>query len=110
VSFLGPCQPAADAQPRNSSQYDSSDKGRIPAWCDRILWRTEASHTVQNLHYKRYECTASDHRPVSAAFDVKVKRIDPERRAQVLQEVEREWTAKEQALLAASQRHYKDFL
>jgi hypothetical protein len=47
---------------------------------------------------------------VSAAFDVKVKHIIPEKRAEVVKQIEVEWTAKEQALLARSQRHFEDFL
>jgi hypothetical protein len=30
----------------------------------------------EQTSYERYECTISDHRPISATFDVKVKTID----------------------------------
>lgn len=58
----------------NSTIYDTSEKRRIPAWTDRVLWR---SAYATNLFYKRYECMSSDHRPVAAAFDVGCKMQNP---------------------------------
>ncbi|KAI9357293.1 Endonuclease/exonuclease/phosphatase [Zopfochytrium polystomum] len=59
-----------------SKSYDSSEKKRVPAYCDRILWRGK---WVQKS-YRRSECTVSDHRPVSATFDIPVKRVIPDLR------------------------------
>lgn len=55
-----------------SDQYDSSDKKRAPAWCDRVLYR---GPRIEQLTYQRRELRASDHRPVSASFKFKVKRV-----------------------------------
>lgn len=55
-----------------SDQYDSSDKKRAPAWCDRIFYR---GPRIKQLTYQRHELRASDHRPVSALFTFKVKNI-----------------------------------
>jgi len=71
--------------------YDSSVKQRLPAYCDRVLWRADRADKVQPLHYRRYECNVSDHRPISAAFDLDVKRIIPDKRTLVWQEVEDAW-------------------
>ena len=54
-----------------TDNYDSSDKRRSPAWCDRILCRGEEA--IQPLAYRRHEVRLSDHRPVSASFRVRIK-------------------------------------
>ncbi len=69
-----------------SDAYDSSEKRRSPAWCDRVLSRSgrprhEVPHRLRQLDYRRHEVRVSDHRPVSARFVFTVKRVDPERRA-----------------------------
>ncbi|CAI0472589.1 unnamed protein product, partial [Linum tenue] len=48
----------------------SKDKLRIPAWCDRILWKGEA---LKQQWYVRGESKFSDHRPVSSSFVVNVR-------------------------------------
>ncbi|KAI8071452.1 Endonuclease/exonuclease/phosphatase [Gongronella butleri] len=73
---------------RNTNNYDSSEKKRVPAWCDRILWR---SNLTQNLDYRRHEVKASDHRPISATFQVQVKEIDGDRRDRLLEQIEQDW-------------------
>lgn len=62
-----------------SDQYDSSEKKRSPAWCDRVLYRGVGR--VKQLEYRRHEVRASDHRPVSATFKVRVKTVLPQERA-----------------------------
>ncbi|KAJ3192235.1 hypothetical protein HK101_006855 [Irineochytrium annulatum] len=56
----------------NSQNYDSSDKKRVPSWCDRILWRGNLNQTS----YGRTESTISDHRPIHAAFRAPLKKIN----------------------------------
>ena len=56
-----------------TDEYDSSDKKRSPAWCDRILYRG-LGH-VKQLDYRRHEVRASDHRPVSATFKIRAKTV-----------------------------------
>eukprot|EP00299_Pterocystis_sp_00344_P005082 c16408_g1_i1.p1 GENE.c16408_g1_i1~~c16408_g1_i1.p1 ORF type:complete len:541 (-),score=152.07 c16408_g1_i1:136-1620(-) len=67
--------------------YDSSEKKRTPAWCDRVLWRGDG---VMCLHYGRAELTASDHRPVTCYLSVAVKMTVPESKQIVHQAIERE--------------------
>ncbi|KAK1140622.1 Inositol-1,4,5-trisphosphate 5-phosphatase 1, partial [Aspergillus melleus] len=53
--------------------YDTSEKARIPAWCDRVLWRGA------NLHQVNYNVAAlrfSDHRPVWATFLCEISTIN----------------------------------
>ena len=73
---------------RRTDNYDTSEKRRTPAWCDRILSRTVHLARVNNLHYKRYEVNVSDHRPISAAFEVMIKKIDYTKRSKILTHVE----------------------
>ena len=64
-----------------TNNYDTSEKHRAPAWCDRVLWKAP---DVTLLSYGRHELLSSDHRPVSATFEVKVKKIIPPKHPQPL--------------------------
>ncbi|CAG8485344.1 14345_t:CDS:2 [Acaulospora colombiana] len=69
-------------------EYDTSEKRRTPAWCDRILYR---GPRIKQEHYRRYECNVSDHRPISGAFKVVVKTILRDKQLEVEREVEKAW-------------------
>ncbi|KJE94431.1 synaptojanin-PB [Capsaspora owczarzaki ATCC 30864] len=56
-----------------SDVFDTSEKARAPAWCDRVLWRGE---NVDVLTYNRAELKSSDHRPVYATFDLTLKQFN----------------------------------
>ncbi|GAA5932802.1 uncharacterized protein JCM15063_002209 [Sporobolomyces koalae] len=92
-----------------TDNYDSSVKRRIPAWCDRILYRADRSDKVQALHYKRYEVNVSDHRPISAAFDLQIKSIVPEKRSLVWNEIENSWKGVERQVLEEAKVYYQGF-
>ncbi|KAL1887005.1 hypothetical protein Cpir12675_006758 [Ceratocystis pirilliformis] len=62
-----------------TDNYDTSEKKRSPAWCDRLLHRGHGR--IQQLEYRRHEVRASDHRPVSGRFKFYVKEIDHTRKA-----------------------------
>ena len=64
-----------------TDNYDSSDKKRAPAWCDRILYRGPGR--IKQIDYRRHEVRVSDHRPVSGMFKLRIKTIDPRRRSKV---------------------------
>lgn len=65
-----------------SDTYDSSEKKRTPAWCDRLLFR--GLGRVKQLDYRRWEVRASDHRPVSGVFCVWLKTVDQGKKDRVL--------------------------
>ncbi|KAF8743791.1 hypothetical protein HU200_013532 [Digitaria exilis] len=68
--------------------YDSSEKKRIPAWCDRILYRdNRASSDIEcslecpvvgsiSLYDSCMEATDSDHKPVKCVFNLDVAHMD----------------------------------
>jgi hypothetical protein len=93
---------------RHSTEYDSSEKARAPAWCDRVLWRTRVPNRVQQLHYRRYEANVSDHRPVSAAFKFTVKSIRHDVRQKAKAETQIQWTTEQERLLSVSRDFYVD--
>ncbi|OTB05220.1 hypothetical protein M426DRAFT_141135 [Hypoxylon sp. CI-4A] len=61
-----------------TDNYDTSEKKRSPAWCDRLLHR--GFGRIQQLEYRRHEVRVSDHRPVSGQFRFTVKSISPKKR------------------------------
>ena len=63
-------------------------KLRAPAWCDRILWKeNNAEDSVRQLNYRRAELNISDHRPVSALFNVDSCITDSKREKKVYQDL-----------------------
>ncbi|KAI9760659.1 MAG: hypothetical protein M4579_001523 [Chaenotheca gracillima] len=74
-----------------TDKYDTSDKKRAPAWCDRILYRGVGR--IKLLDYRRHEVRVSDHRPVSASFKMRIKTISPRKRAQIWERCERDFAA-----------------
>jgi hypothetical protein len=70
-------------------EFDSSEKARIPAWTDRVLYKVNHRHSVSGgggeelgtkVKLERYDSVqrirVSDHRPVFALFEVGVRVVD----------------------------------
>ncbi|KAL6304112.1 DNase I-like protein [Sparassis latifolia] len=93
---------------RRSPEYDSSEKSRVPAWCDRVLWRSRDPLRVEQLHYRRYEANISDHRPISAAFRMTVKSVHHDAREKIKAEIHGLWVHREQGLLQAAHQFFVD--
>ncbi|KAG0141200.1 hypothetical protein CROQUDRAFT_52064 [Cronartium quercuum f. sp. fusiforme G11] len=72
-----------------TDRYDTSEKMRIPAWTDRILYQGD---DLDLTHYSRADLKASDHRPVYAIIRAQVRVVDrakkEEIRRQVMQSVQ----------------------
>nr|KYP74560.1 Type II inositol-1,4,5-trisphosphate 5-phosphatase FRA3 [Cajanus cajan] len=79
--------------------YDSGEKKRIPAWCDRILYRDSCSSLVAECSLEcpvvssvlQYEAcmdvTDSDHKPVRCIFSTDIARVDESIRRQEFGEI-----------------------
>lgn len=78
--------PTYKYDPGTVDVFDSSEKRRVPAWCDRILIRSRFCE-IQNVSYSSVpEATASDHKPIFGTFILKCRKIDYSKRDRLLQE------------------------
>ncbi|KAK4345303.1 hypothetical protein RND71_035479 [Anisodus tanguticus] len=81
--------------PTYKTRYDSGEKKRIPAWCDRVLYRdNRATPSVECslqcpvvasiIQYEAcMEVTESDHKPVRCKFNVEIAQVDRSVRRQL---------------------------
>mmetsp|Transcript_19923 Transcript_19923/g.39110 ORF Transcript_19923/g.39110 Transcript_19923/m.39110 type:complete len:883 (-) Transcript_19923:504-3152(-) len=76
-----------------TNQYDRrpEKKTRAPAYCDRVLWREVNGAAARILQYVSCPTmTMSDHKPVIALFDARVKEVVPSKRTVVFHEIARQ--------------------
>ena len=83
-----------------TDEYDSSDKARIPAWCDRILTRGD---NIRQLHYDSAPLRFSDHRPVWGIFRCTINVIDQVKK----DEISNELYAKRREVIGNHTANYK---
>ncbi|GJV07094.1 type II inositol polyphosphate 5-phosphatase 15 isoform X2 [Tanacetum coccineum] len=79
--------------------YDSGEKKRIPAWCDRVLYRDNRQDLSDKCNLKcpvvssvlQYEAcmdvTDSDHKPVRCILNVELARVDEAKRRKLFGEI-----------------------
>eukprot|EP00945_MAST-04E_sp_MAST-4E-sp1_P001097 g1097.t1 len=86
-----------------TDQFDNrkEKKMRVPAWCDRVLWRVRSGNQsttpdtgdggrpfVELVDYARVDSIdVSDHKPVAAIFSLQVKEIDREKQKQAYSDI-----------------------
>ncbi|OJJ06122.1 hypothetical protein ASPVEDRAFT_139532 [Aspergillus versicolor CBS 583.65] len=87
-----------------TDDYDSSDKKRSPAWCDRVLYR--GLGRVKQLEYRRHEIRASDHRPVSASFKFRIKTVHPDKREVLWDTCQKEFQDEKRRLASEASIEY----
>ncbi|EPY51682.1 inositol polyphosphate phosphatase [Schizosaccharomyces cryophilus OY26] len=89
----------------NSDRYDSSEKKRVPAWCDRICFRGDMDY-IHADNYRRHEVRASDHRPVSALIHAKVKLVNAQEQASTWDVVKKKWLDYADSVKREAKLHY----
>lgn len=68
-----------------TDNWDSSEKTRAPAWCDRIFWKGEI---IKQLCYRSHpKLNISDHKPVSAIFESQIRVVNHSKYRKVHEEV-----------------------
>lgn len=69
-----------------TDRFDSSEKARVPSWCDRILYYSKnGGELIQPKSYNSVpEATLSDHKPIYATFELKCRKIDDQLREKIL--------------------------
>jgi len=88
-----------------TDRYDTSEKKRIPAWCDRILYRG-SGNKLHQTEYKRHEVKVSDHRAVSARFDMRIKTIQAGKRMEMRRKCEQEFVEVKRGIVKAAMLDY----
>lgn len=94
---------------RGTSNFDSSDKNRTPAWCDRILFRSK--HPLEVRDYSSIpEISVSDHKPVHGLFNCQVKTLDRKKFESVYGKVLKQLDQFENEMIPVTQlqRHHFD--
>ena len=85
-----------------TDDYDTSEKARIPAWCDRILTRGD---NLRQIHYDSAPLRFSDHRPVWGLFQCTINVVDQPTKDKISSEL----YAKRRQAIAQHQPSSKEF-
>ena len=67
-----------------TDEYDTSEKARIPAWCDRILTRGD---NLRQVYYDSAPLKFSDHRPVWGLFRCTINVVDQAEKDRISEEL-----------------------
>lgn len=76
-----------------TDSYDTSEKERTPSWTDRIIYKGE---NLNPLAYSDAPLRLSDHKPVYAAYRVKISLVDTVKKTALMKKLSKQYTNENQ--------------
>lgn len=83
------------------TDYPTREKARVPAWCDRILWK---GTNLREAQYNTADLRFSDHRPVFAIFECVISAVEEDLKEKLRQKLYSEQRRRIQDALASTDK------
>lgn len=99
------CEPTLQFHPTykydvGTDLYDTSEKARTPSWTDRIIYRGTNLHP---LAYSDAPLKLSDHKPVFAAYRVKISFVDEKKKSLLIEQLRMDYRKQNNNVFQKSQ-------